>query len=89
LNQEPGTDEEILQFVRSKQANFRVFKKIDVNGKNACDLYKFLRLRSNLKGNQIGWNFGKFIVSRDGEKIEYFVPNKPPKKLVNEIEKFL
>ena len=87
--QEPGTDQEILQFIRNKRATFEVFSKIDVNGKNASDLYKFLRLNSSLKGNTIGWNFGKFIVNRDASEIKYFVPKKSPKKIVVEMQKFL
>ena len=42
--QEPGSDEEILEFARSRyQVNFPMFSKIEVNGENACDLYRQLK----------------------------------------------
>lgn len=89
LRQEPGTDQEILAFVRAKGANFSVFSKTKVNGKEACDLFKFVRLNSNLDGGKIGWNFGKFVVSRDGTKIEYYGPRTNPLDIVQHFKKFL
>lgn len=42
--QEPGTNEEILEFARSTyDANFQMFAKVEVNGDGACDLYEFLK----------------------------------------------
>ena len=79
--QEPGTNEEIKEFIQEIGGNFQVFSKIDVNGKNACVLYKFLRLHSNLKGDEIGWNFGKFLVNRDGNRIKFFTPQTQPLKI--------
>ena len=70
--QEPGTDEEILEFVRKTGALFPVFSKVKVNGPDACELYKYLRNESELKGGKIGWNFSKFIVSQDSTQILYF-----------------
>ena len=46
-HQAPGTDEEIHNFCTSKyQTSSEQFKKIDVNGKNASDLYKYLKVNS-------------------------------------------
>ena len=70
MNQESGTESEILEFVRAKGANFDVFAKVDVNGENASELFKYLRLNSNLQGGIIGWNFGKFLVGKDENSIE-------------------
>lgn len=89
MNQEPGTDETINAFVRSKGAEFPVFSKTRVNGKHASDLFKFLRLNSNLDGGRIGWNFGKFVVSKDGKKIEYYGPRTDPLQVVQHIRKYL
>jgi glutathione peroxidase len=89
LRQEPGTDEQIEKFVREKGANFKVFSKINVNGKSASDLFKFLRLHSNLDGGKIGWNFGKFVVNRDASAIEYYGPRKDPIEIVEQFRKFL
>jgi glutathione peroxidase len=89
MSQEPGTDQEILAFVRAKGAEFPVFSKTKVNGKQAADLFKYLRLNSNLDGGRIGWNFGKFVVNRDGTKIEYYGPRTDPLEVVQHFKKFL
>lgn len=88
-NREPGTDEEIEAFARSKGAGFKVFSKIEVNGKNACDLFRYLRHSSNLKGSGVDWNFGKFLVDREGKKIEYFASDVTPSELESHIPRFL
>jgi glutathione peroxidase len=41
--QEPGSNEEVLAFARSKGAKFPVFAKLDVNGPNTHPLYAFLK----------------------------------------------
>lgn len=44
LNQAPGSDSEILSFCQTKfGVTFKTFSKIDVNGKNAEPLYKYLK----------------------------------------------
>jgi glutathione peroxidase len=51
-----------------------------VNGKNACDLYKFLTtLDTQPKGaGKIGWNFEKFIVDRNGNVVARFGSSTKP-----------
>ena len=42
--QEPGTDEEILEFATSKfDVDFPMFSKIEVNGDGTCELYRMLK----------------------------------------------
>lgn len=42
--QEPGSAEEICQFVRDQwKAQFPIFEKIDVNGPNTSEFYQFLK----------------------------------------------
>jgi len=57
-----------------------MFAKVDVKGKNACDLYKFLTsLDTKPKGpGKIGWNFEKFIVNRSGEVVARFGSGTKP-----------
>ena len=44
LNQAPGTNEELSSFCQLKfGTEFKTFGKLEVNGENASDLYKFLR----------------------------------------------
>ena len=58
--QEPGTDEEILEFAQTNfDANFPMFAKIEVNGDGACELYQELKRQ---KPGDITWNFEKFLV---------------------------
>jgi len=40
--QEPGTPEEIRAFLDKRGVTFPVFEKIDVNGPNTHNVYKFL-----------------------------------------------
>lgn len=44
FEQAPGSDEEIVSFCQLKyNTTFKTFSKIDVNGENATELYKYLR----------------------------------------------
>ena len=75
--QEPGTDEEILQFCQSKYGvEFDMLSKVDVNGSNQCDLYKYLNaldLAPKGKGD-VRWNFEKYIIDRSGTPVARFDP---------------
>ena len=72
---------------------FDLFAKVDVKGKNACDLYTFLTsLDTKPKGaGKIGWNFEKFILDRKGLVVARFgsgtKPNAP--EVVEVIEREL
>jgi len=75
MNQEPGTPEEIKEFAQSKyDVEFALLEKQDVNGPNRSPLYQFLVG----DGPDIEWNFGKFLVGRDGQIIARFDPKTPP-----------
>ena len=60
-----------------------------VNGRYSCDLYKFLRKNSELDSTQIGLNFGKFLVNREGKVIRYYGPLSSPVDFIDEIESLL
>lgn len=82
--QEPGTDSEILEFARSKyQVDFPMFSKIEVNGENACELYKLLTKAIPGKNGapDISWNFEKFLVNGEGEVIARFSPKTTPEEI--------
>ncbi|CAG9332873.1 unnamed protein product [Blepharisma stoltei] len=79
FGQESGTEPEIKEHVRGfLGAKFDLFSKVEVNGKRACDLFRFLRQRSSLKGGKIGWNFGKFVIDKEGNIISYHGPKTNP-----------
>jgi glutathione peroxidase len=49
MGQEPGTNAEIKTFAQDLYgAEFPLFAKIDVIGANTCEVYKYLRFKSNL-----------------------------------------
>ena len=52
---------------------FTVCDKIEVNGDWEHPLFTYLKRNSNnIFGKRIKWNFTKFLVSKDGTKIERF-----------------
>ncbi len=70
-NQEPGTAEEIKEFCTTNYGvTFPISQKIEVNGPNAHPIYKYCKdIAKN--GQDIGWNFEKFLVSTDGSITNY------------------
>lgn len=81
--QEPWTENKIAEFVKKEfNVKFPMFSKIDVNGANACDLYKYMK--ENYKTEKVGdieWNFAKFLLDRNGVVIKYFGPKVHPDKV--------
>ena len=79
--QEPGSADEIQTFCKSNYGvEFDMFAKVDVNGDNACDLYKYLTgLETQPQGvGKISWNFEKFLVNREGNVVARFSPQVKP-----------
>ncbi len=77
--QEPGTNEEIKQFCSSKyNVTFPLFDKIDVNGPKRHPLYIQLAGKDSPFPGDIKWNFGKFLIGRDGAIIKRFEPRTAP-----------
>ena len=116
LEQEPGTNEEIMDFCSvNYNVTFPLFDKIDVNGKAESPLYAFLKSKAPFKGypegyesfvaqldmihqktdtgfekgDAIKWNFGKFLISRDGQTILRFEPMVSPDMLEEDIQRML
>lgn len=90
-NQAPGTDEEITDFCQSRYGvTFPQFKKIEVNGENEDPLYTYLKSqKKGVMGNNIKWNFTKFLVDRDGNVIERFAPTVTPEKIDEHVKALL
>lgn len=82
--QEPGTNEEILQFAKSKyDATFPMFAKIEVNGAGAAPVYAFLKDAAPTEdgSTDIKWNFTKFLVDREGKVVARFDPKTTPEEI--------
>jgi len=90
-HQAPGSDEEIHEFCTlTYHTQFDQFAKIDVNGKSEHPLYTFLKKeKRGILGNDIKWNFAKFLVDRSGKVVGRFDSFKTPEKLEKEIIKLL
>ena len=81
LWQEPGSADEIGEFCRVNYGvTFDMFAKVKVNGKNACQLYRFLTSQDTKPkhAGKIGWNFEKFILDRDGLVVARFGSSTKP-----------
>jgi glutathione peroxidase len=90
-HQEPGSDEEIRGFCELNYGvTFPLFSKIEVNGKHEHPLYKHMKAeQSGLFGDDIKWNFTKFLVSREGKVLDRFASLTSPDRLGNDIAKAL
>lgn len=90
-NQEPGSNEEIVQFACTRfKAEFPIFDKVDVNGDNAAPIYKFLKSsKGGLFGDGIKWNFAKFLVDKDGNVVDRYAPTTSPASIEKDIKKLL
>lgn len=77
-NQEPGDSASIKN---NCLINYGV-EKVNVNGKNAHPLFKFLK--KQLPGfitNSVKWNFTKFLIDNEGNAIKRFAPFTTPEKI--------
>lgn len=91
-NQDPGSNEEILNFCSTNfDVDFPMFGKLEVNGSAAHPLYKHLRSEApGLLGTTgVKWNFTKFLVGPEGEVIDRFSPKTTPAELEEAIEAVL
>ncbi|XP_047967069.1 probable phospholipid hydroperoxide glutathione peroxidase [Salvia hispanica] len=90
-SQEPGTNEEIQEFVCTRfKAEYPVFDKVDVNGSNAAPIYKFLKsAKGSMFGDGIKWNFAKFLVDKDGQVVDRYAPTTSPLSIEKDIKKLL
>ncbi len=90
--QEPGTDEDILEFCTGKyNVTFPMFSKIDVIGEDRHPLYAKLAKATEDRGGEPTWNFTKYLVNREGKVVTRFDPRSVPNdaKLIEELERLL
>jgi glutathione peroxidase len=77
--QEPGTEKEIKQFCQSRyQVTFPMFAKVKVAGPEKHALYEQLTGKSSPFPGEVGWNFAKFLVGKDGKVLKRFDPDVEP-----------
>ncbi|MFO0203454.1 MAG: glutathione peroxidase [Alphaproteobacteria bacterium] len=88
--QEPGSDGEIKKFCSERfGVTFPLFSKVKVLGENKDPVYRFLTASTG--GVDVGWNFEKCLVGRNGSVVGRFesgvTPDSP--ELKSAIEKAL
>lgn len=77
--QEPGTNEEIKAFCSTKyNVTFPLFDKVHVKGANQHPLFASLTGKTSPYPGDIQWNFGKFLIGRDGKILKRFEPKVTP-----------
>ncbi|CAI0476307.1 unnamed protein product [Linum tenue] len=85
-SQEPGNNEQIVEFACTRfKAEYPIFDKVEVNGKEAAPIYKFLKSSKGglfgkwgIFGDDIQWNFGKFLVNKHGQVVDRYYPTTSP-----------
>ncbi len=78
-SQEPGSNAEIQQFCTSKyEVTFPLMDKIHVKGPEQCPLYAALTGPTAKFPGDVKWNFGKFLIGRDGSVLARFEPRVKP-----------
>ena len=90
--QEPGTAEEIQKFCKTKyDVSFPLMAKVHVKGKDQHPLYTALTGPNGAFPGDVSWNFGKFLIGKDGKPIARFEPKQTPEspELTSAIEKAL
>ena len=91
--QEPGSEEEIKTFCSTKyNVTFPMMSKISVKGENQHALYDLLTHKTPQEfQGEIGWNFTKFVVDRNGQVFARFASKTTPQdeQVIAAVEKAL
>jgi glutathione peroxidase len=90
-HQEPGTNEQICEFVQKRSADVVLFDKVKVNGDDTHPVFAFLKkeLKGVLNTELIKWNFTKFLIDRTGKPVTRYGPNDSFESMIPEIEQLL
>ncbi len=82
MNQEPGTNEEIITFCQENYGvTFPMMSKVSVKGRDVAPVYEWLTTKE-LNGKQdvrISWNFQKFLIDEDGQIHDVLSPRESPR----------
>ncbi len=81
MNQEPGTNEEIIAFCEENYGvSFPMMSKISVKGDDIHPLYAWLTMeeKNGFEDSEVSWNFQKYLVNEKGELVAYFSPRHDP-----------
>jgi len=93
-SQEPGTNDEVLDFVERKfgaKDKFTFFEKGNVNGEETREVFSFLKqnLPNSDESTDVRWNFAKFLVDHEGSPVKRFSSQEKPSSMKERIEELL
>jgi len=90
-NQAPESNEQIVNFCQTNYSvSFQIFSKIEVNGKNADPLYKYLKKQKpGALSGYIKWNFTKFLIDKSGNVFKRYAPVTNPTAIEKDIKRLL
>jgi glutathione peroxidase len=78
-NQEPGSNDEIKEFCEVNYGvTFPLFDKLHVKGPDQHPLYAALTGATSPFPGEVQWNFGKFLIGKDGKILARFEPRTAP-----------
>ena len=82
-SQEPLSNDEMAASCEINHGvTFQLTEKVEVNGPNTHEVFEWLKKKSwSLFGSKIKWNFTKFLISADHQKVWRFGPTAAPEKV--------
>tara|TARA_B100000282_G_scaffold47738_1_gene29893 strand:+ start:61 stop:570 length:510 start_codon:yes stop_codon:yes gene_type:complete len=91
-SQEKGSEQDIKEFCTNNYAvTFPIFSKVEINGKKAEPLFKFLKqqIKGFMGTESVKWNFSKFLVNKNGQVVKRYGSLDFPENLEGEIKALL
>lgn len=89
-NQEPGGKSVIEACLLNYGVTFQMFDKVNVNGKEADPIFKFLKKElPGTLGGRIKWNFTKFLIDSKGNPIKRYAPSTKPEAIEEQLNELL
>jgi glutathione peroxidase len=90
-NQEPGSNDEIIEFCQKNYGvTFQVMDKISVKGNDIHPIYKWLTQKdeNGVLDAPVKWNFQKFLIDENGNVVKSFKSSVNPmdEEIVNWIK---
>ncbi|PLX08585.1 MAG: glutathione peroxidase [Marinilabiliales bacterium] len=91
MNQDPGTNEEILEFCTTNfGVEFPMMSKIKVTGKKKAKIYKYLTDKelNGYESSKVNWNFQKYLINEEGYLVKVIGTKTSPddEEIINWIE---
>ncbi len=81
MNQDPGTDEEILEFCSVNYGvTFPMMSKVKVKGDDKDPIYEFLtdEKLNGVESSNVGWNFQKYLIDENGYLVKVLSTKTEP-----------